>query len=84
MAWVATKTVDVKRAGQWMRRKRRELGWDSYTDLEAEAGLGREAVLRWELGYNVPSLEGFVAWAKALNMTPGEALDSMLREAGLL
>ncbi|MCK9485579.1 MAG: helix-turn-helix domain-containing protein [Dehalococcoidia bacterium] len=69
--------LDTRAAGAWMRRQRRLADWRD-ADLAAEAGISTWTLGAWEMGHNLPSLTGWIAWSEAMGLDPGQALGDLL------
>lgn len=72
--------LDPRAAGAWMRRERRVSGLRD-ADVAAAADITTWTLNAWENGRNTPSLGGFVGWARALGLDPGDALSRLVSEA---
>ena len=68
--------LDRARCGEWMRQQRLSMGWGA-TELAAEVGVNPGTLTFWEQGKSAPDLVRFAAWAEALGLAPGDALQQM-------
>lgn len=67
--------VSYKSLGDFVRQRRRSLGYTSIDSFAVANGIDRTYIVRLENGNQFGSPENFVAVAKALGVTPGYMMD---------